>query len=127
MTTLRSPVVVVGTLIGVVIGGAELIGGGATWRVVVSAAIPIAYAVIVTLVGRRSETVSVLAGRPVDERWQHMNLEASTLAFGVTAIVALAAFVSAQATRGEWQPYALMCAVMAIAYMGSLILLRLRG
>jgi hypothetical protein len=127
MTTLRSPVVIVGIVIGLVIGGAELIGGGATWEVVVSAAIPIAYAVIVTLVGRRSETVSVLAGRPVDERWQHLNLEASALAFGLTAVVALGAFVMAQATHGNWGPYAFICAVMAIAYAGSLLVLRLRG
>jgi hypothetical protein len=127
MTTLRSPVVIVGVLIGVVIGGAELISGGATWRVLLSGAIPIAYALVVTLVGRRSETVSVLAGRPVDERWQHMNLEASTLAFGLTAIVALAAFVVAQTTHGDWGPYAFLCAVMALAYAGSLAVLRLRG
>jgi hypothetical protein len=46
--------------------------------------------------------VSVLAGRPIDERWQHINLEASTWVLGVSAIVVLAAFVAAQASRSDW-------------------------
>lgn len=128
MTTLRrSPVLVVGIVIGLVFGAAALAGGGPWWRAALATAIPIGYAVLVTLVARRSETASVLAGRPVDERWEQMNLEASTWALGVTAIVALGAFVVADATRGDWMPWALICAVMAASYAGSLAVIRLRG
>jgi hypothetical protein len=128
MTTLRrSPVLVVGIVIGLVFGAAALAGGGPYWRAAIAAAIPIGYAILVTLVARRSETVSVLAGRPVDERWEHMNLEASAWALGVTAIVALGAFVVADATRGDWTPWALICSVMAASYAGSLAVIRLRG
>ena len=81
---------------------------------------------VVTIAARRSETVSVLAGRPVDERWQHINVEATAWALGLTAIVVLAAFVAADAMGGDRAPYAFMGAVMAIAYLGSLLLLRLR-
>lgn len=122
----RNPVLVVGICIGVVMGGAEVIGGASAWQAVVTAVFPIGYAVLVTIAARRSETVSVLAGRPVDERWQHINVEATAWALGLTAIVVLAAFVAADAMGGDRAPYAFMGAVMAIAYLGSLLLLRLR-
>jgi len=123
----RSPVLWVGVVVGLAIGAAELAGGGPPWRAAISTAIPIGYAVLVTLLARRSETVSVLAGRPVDERWELMNQEAAAWALGLSAIVILAAFIVADATGGDWLPYAFIGAVMAAAYVGSLALIRLRG
>lgn len=129
MTTMlrRSPVVVVGVVVGAILGGAEIAGGGPAWRVATSALIPIGWALAVAILGRNSETMSVLAGRPVDERYAHMNLEASAWALGVTAVAGLGAFVVADATRGDWAPYAFMCAVMAAAYVASLVIIRLRS
>jgi hypothetical protein len=123
----RSPVLGAGILIGLAFGAAGLLGGDPIWRAAISTVIPIAYAVVVTLVGRRSETVSVLAGRPVDERWEHMNLEASAWALGASAIVVLGAFIVAEATHGDWAPYAFIAAVMAAAYAGSLAVIRARS
>jgi len=97
----RSPVLVVGVVTGLVIGAAELIGGGTAWRAAISTAIPIAYALLVTVLARRSETVSVLAGRPVDERWELMNQEAAAWALGLSAIVILGAFVVADAEDAQ--------------------------
>ncbi len=129
MTTIvrKSPVLAVGIVIGLVIGAAELIGGDPPWRAILSTAIPIGYAAIVTILARRSETVSVLAGRPVDERWEHINLEAATWSLGASAIVLLAAFIVADASHGDWMPYAFIGAVMALSYVGSLAVIRLRG
>ena len=126
MTRLSSPVVGVGLMVGLIIGGADLVAGHLLWQAALGLAIPVAYGIVVTLVGTRSETVSVLAGRPVDERWQHINLVASTWAFGASAIVLLATFVVTNATGGDRMPYAFMGAVMAAAYVGSLAILRLR-
>jgi hypothetical protein len=123
----RSPVLFVGIVVGLVIGAAELAGGGPIWRAAVSTAIPIAYAVLVTLLSRRSEAAGVLAGRPVDERWELMNQEAAALALGLSAIVVLAAFIVADATGGDWLPYAFVGAVMAATYVGSLAVITLRG
>ena len=67
-TVVRSPVFAVGVAAGVTFGAAELIGSGEPWRVIMSAGIPIVYAVVVAIVGRRRDTLSVLAGRPIDER-----------------------------------------------------------
>ena len=122
----RSPVLVVGLVIGLVIGASEVAAGGSPVRILLGGGIPIAYAVLVSVVARRSETASVLAGRPVDERWMQMNLTASTWALGVSALVVLAAFVVVQASRGDYLPYAFVAAVMALSYFGSLVLLRLR-
>jgi hypothetical protein len=121
----RSPVLVVGFIAGAIIGLAELAGGAPPWRALVSAAIPIAYAALVTLIGRRSETVSVLAGRPVDERWEHLNTEAAAWSLGLSTIVVLGAFVVADASGRDWLPYAFMAAVMAASYVGAVAVLRL--
>lgn len=123
----RSPVLVVGVVVGLVIGVAEFAGGGTVGWAAVSTAIPIAYAVVVTLLARRSEAAGVLAGRPVDERWELMNQEAAAWALGLSAIAIIGAFVVADATGGDWLPYAFIGAVMAATYIGSLAVITLRG
>jgi len=125
-TVVRSPVFVVGVIVGLAFGAAELVGTGEAWRAFVSGAIPIAYAAIVTIVGRRSDSLSVLAGRPIDERAMHVNEEASTWALGLTAIVVVAAVAWQVASRGDWVPFAAVAVVMAVAYLGSLFVLQAR-
>lgn len=128
MTTFvrRNPVLVVGITVGLIIGLAELARGAPPPRALISVAIPIAYASLVTLIGRRSETVSVLAGRPVDERWEHINLEATAWSLGVSAVVVLGAFVVADASGWDRSPYAFMGAIMAASYIAALAILRWR-
>ncbi len=122
----RAPVLVSGTVIAIAFGAAELAGGGSPLRAGVSVAIILGWSILVTVLGRRSETVSVLAGRPVDERWEHINLEACAYALAMSAIVVLAAFVVADATGGDWRPYGFMGVVIAVSYLGSLLVLRAR-
>jgi uncharacterized membrane protein len=127
MTTLmRSPVLVVGVIIGLALGAAALVGSGEAWTAIVSGGIPIAYAAVVTVVGRRSDSLSVLSGRPIDERAEHVNQEASTWGFGITALGVVAAVAWQTATDGDWAPYAAIAVVMAFAYLGSLLLLHAR-
>lgn len=123
-TVVRSPVFVIGIIAGFVLGVAELIGSGERWRTVLSAGIPIAYAAVVTIAGRRSDSLSVLAGRPIDERAAHLNEEASTWAFGLTAVIVLGAMAWQIAIRGDWAPYAAVAVVMAVAYLGSLFVVK---
>lgn len=125
-TVIRSPVFVVGVIAGVALGAADLVGSGDLWRAIVSGGIPIVYGVVVALVARRSDSLSVLAGRPIDERAAHVNEEASTWAFGLTAIVLVAAVALQLAIRGDWAPYATVAVVMAAAYLGSLFVLQAR-
>ena len=125
-SVVRSPVVVVGAIVGLALGVAELVGSGVAWRAIVSAGIPLVYAAVVTVVGRRNDSVSVLAGRPIDERAMHVSEEASTWAFGLTAIAVVAAVAWQLAIRGDWAPYAAVAIIMAVAYLGSLFVLQAR-
>jgi hypothetical protein len=102
------------------------VGGGSLGAAALGALIPIAYGVAVTLLARRSDVSSVLAGRPVDERWEHIGLEATALTLGISAFVVLGAVVLELASGGDAQPYALLGAAMAVAYVASLVVLRLR-
>lgn len=122
----RAPVLAFGVVIAIAFGASELAGGAPPLRAGVSVAIIIGWSILVTVLGRRSETMSVLAGRPVDERWEHIGLEASAYALGVSAVVVLGAFAVADASGGDWQPYANIAVVMAISYLGSLLVLRIR-
>lgn len=122
----RYPVVFVGIGVAIVLVAADLAAGSSPVKTLLSPAIVLVYAVVVTLLARRSETMSALAGRPIDERWEHINLEASAWALGVSAVVILAAFVVAQVTARDWAPYAFIGAVMAVSYVGSLVLVRIR-
>ncbi len=122
----RSPVLVTGVAIGAVLGLARLVGGGSPAEALLAFAITAGYAFVVTRLARRSETAGALAGRPIDERWEHINLEACAWALGVTAIAVVAAFAVAEATGGDWQPYALVALTMAVAYCGSLVIVRVR-
>jgi uncharacterized membrane protein len=116
----------VGVIVGLALGAAELVGSGEAWRAAVSGVIPIVYAAVITIVGRRSDSLSVLTGRPIDERALHVSEEASTWAFGLTAIVVVAAVAWQIAIRGDWAPYAGIAVVMAAAYLGSLFVLQAR-
>ena len=117
-TTLnRWPVLVVGAAIGILVAAANFVGGGNPAQAILAAAFPIAYALVVTILARNNELASVLAGSPVDERFAQLNTQAGSLAFGATAIVALGAFLVAQATNGDWLPWALLCALMALTYL----------
>jgi hypothetical protein len=121
-----SPVIWIGVVAGVLTGAAAYIGGSGLWPAALGGSIPIAYGIAVTFLARRSAVSSVLAGRPVDERWEHIGLEATALTLGISAVVILGAFIVSLAIGGEWQPYAFAGAVMALAYLFSLIVVRMR-
>lgn len=128
MTTIRrNPILVVAVIVGLAFGTAELVGSREGWRAILWGGIPIIYATIVTIIGRRSDSVSVLAGRPIDERATHVGEEASTWAFGLTAIVVVAAVAWQIASRGDWAPYAAVAGIMGVAYLGSLAVLHARN
>jgi hypothetical protein len=122
----RWPALAAGIPIGIVIAVARLAGGGTVADALIVLAIAVGYALLVTVAGNRNDTASALAGRPVDERWEHMGLEASAWAFGASALAVLGILALNQAVGGAWQPYAFVAAVMAVSYVGSLVIVRLR-
>jgi hypothetical protein len=126
-TLLRWPTLTVGVVVGLIMAGAAMIAGGSLVHAGLAGGIPVVYAVAVSLLATRSDVASVLAGAPVDERLEHLNMEAASIAFGATAIVTLAAFVAAQVTGGDWLPWALLCVAMMLSYVTALLVLRARG
>lgn len=121
-----SPVIGIGVIVGGLMGVAQYAGGSGLASAVLVAAIPIGYAIVVTLLGRRSAVSSVLAGRPIDERWEHISLEATAWALGISATVVVGAVIVAMATGGQWQPFAFVGAVMAAGYLVALIAVQQR-
>jgi hypothetical protein len=55
-----------------------------------------------------------------------VNLEATALALGVSAVAILAGFLLALASGGAWQPFALIGAVMAVTYIVALVVVEAR-
>ena len=69
----------------------------------------------------RSETVSTLAGDPVDERWQLIHEKALASAANTSTVIALAGSgVCEFVGRDDWR-FALMACVLALSYMAGLV------
>jgi hypothetical protein len=127
MTTVgRYPVLVVCILAGALISAADYVGTASLLSAGAGFAVAVAYGAVVTWLGSRSDTASMIAGRPVDERAEHIHLEASALALGISAVVILGAVAVGLATGGQWQPFAFMACVVALAYLGAVAVLGLR-
>ena len=95
-------------------------------RALTDLAIVAGYTVVLALLRTRSETASVLAGAPVDERWQAINLHALAAAGLVGAVVELGGFVVAEATGHDWSGFAIVAGTVGIAYIGGVIWFRSR-
>lgn len=126
-TMRNSPVVITGTILGLVLAAGDLISGASPAHAMIALAIVLGWAVLVTVVGRRSETFSVLAGRPVDERWAQIGVHASAVAFGISALAVVFLVVVAEVQHGDPLPYALVGALMGASYLVSVAWFRLRG
>jgi len=118
--------VLVGLVVGGAMGAADLVGSGSPARALTDLAIVAGYTVVLALLRTRSETASVLAGSPVDERWQAINLHALATAGLVGALVALGGFVVAEATGHDWSGFAIVAGTVGIAYIGGVIWYRSR-
>jgi hypothetical protein len=118
--------ILVGAAIGGIMGAADLAVNGSAGRALIDFAIVVGYTLILTLLQNRSETASVLAGRPVDERWASINLHALAAAGLVGAFVALGAFVVAEATGRDWSGLAIVAGAIGLAYIGGVIWYRWR-
>jgi hypothetical protein len=117
-------------LVGLVVGGglglADLVSTGSASRAVTDVAIVAGYTLILTLLRSRSETASALAGLPVDERWESINLHALATTGLIGAIAALGGFAAAELTGHDASAFAMVAGIIGIAYIGSVIWYRWR-
>ena len=79
------------------------------------------------LLGGRSETVRGLRGDSRDERFRQIDLAATAIAGVVIISVVIGAFLVEVARGQDGSPYAALGAVAGLAYLVSVIALRIRG
>jgi hypothetical protein len=118
--------VLVGVAVGGTLGVADLLGSGSWGRALTDVAIVAGYTTVLAIFRTRSETASVLAGIPVDERWQAINLHALAAAGMIAAFMALGGFAVAVATGHDWSGFAIVAGTVGIAYIGGVIWYRTR-
>jgi hypothetical protein len=120
--------VLFGVALGGVMGSADLATNGSPSRAVtdVTMAILVGYTLVLMVFRGRSETASVLAGHPVDERWQAINLHAVAAAGMIGAFVALGGFIAAEETGHDWSGFAIVAAAIGAGYVGGVIWFRWR-
>ena len=118
--------VLVGLAVGGVLGLADLIATGSPGRALTDVAIVGGYTLVLALFRSRSETASVLAGLPVDERWESINLHALSTAGLIAAVVSLSGFVAAEVTGHDGSGFAIVAGVIGVSYIGGVIWYRWR-
>jgi hypothetical protein len=117
----------VGLVLGLVIAAADYARYGSLAGAALAFAVMVAYVLAVLVLQARSETASLLAGLPVDERWESINQRALASTAKVVAVVVLAAFIVAQITGGDAMAYAWLAAVVGLVYLGSIVWFRWRS
>jgi hypothetical protein len=118
--------VLVGLSIGGMLGGADFVASGSLGRSLIDVAIVAGYTVALAVFRARSETASVLAGSPVDERWEAINLRAMALAGQIAGLAALAGFILAEASGHDWSGFAIVAGAVGLGYVGGVIWYRSR-
>jgi hypothetical protein len=107
-------------LVAGILGGQLLVG-------ITSLVVMVAYAAVLVVFGARSDLVSILRGRPVDERLAAFTLQATASAGSVAIVIALGAYVWEIAHGRDGMGYVLILVPTAVAFFGSLVWQRARG
>ena len=118
---------VVGLAAGMAVSLAEYARDHSLVGFAVGFAIICIYIAGIVLLRSRSETATLLAGNPVDERWASINQRALAAAAQLIALVLLAAFIVANLTGGDAMAYAGMAAAFALCYLGGILWFRWRS
>ena len=100
--------------------------GGQTWFGIGGFGVMVAFAGVLWLVRRRSETVKGLLDRR-DERINTIDLKATSLAGGAVLAALFVAFANSIARGGSGTPYDWLLGLGGLAYIVAVVVLRLRG
>jgi hypothetical protein len=111
--------------LGGVVFGAQAIGGN-PGSGLVSLGI-MAFVGAVFLFGGRSETIRGLRGDGRDERFQQIDIHATAFAGIVVITAVIVAFVVELAKGHDGNPYSWLGALGGLAYLGAIVVMRLRG
>ena len=85
-----------------------------------AAAVMVAYSIVLTVFARRSETVSLLGRRPLDERQSTLQSQALAATGGVLIVALVAATIWALAVQSSQVPtLTALCALAGFTFMGA--------
>jgi hypothetical protein len=112
--------------IGGVLIAIEVWQGAPVGRAIGGFAILVAFVAVVLLFQTRSETVSTLAGSPVDERWRLIHTQALAGAANFGAVVGLVGYGVTELMGGDNWQFAVMTLVISVGYLGGLAWYRWR-
>ena len=111
--------------LGLLIGGAAWAGGQPGLGLF---AVALLTAVgLVFVLGRRSESIRMMAGERADERWRLINLRATAFTGNVLILAVIGAFLWEIAHGRSGQPFAPLGAIAGISYLVAVIWLRWRS
>lgn len=79
------------------------------------------------LMASRSETMSILHGQPVDERYESFALKALAFSGFLTPLVLLCIGLADLVTGGSGQPYARICLLSVALFVAALVWMRWRS
>ncbi len=101
--------------------------GGQPGTGVAMLVVMVVYGALLLAFGGRSDTMGVLAGRPVDERLERIGLHATAVSGIAAIIVALAGFLWAISRGESGTDFAVVAASAGIAYLAAIVWFRWRG
>jgi hypothetical protein len=118
------------SLAGLIVGGVliaiEVRQGAEPGKAIVGLGFLVAFMAVLLIFQTRSETMSTLAGDPVDERWRLIHERALVGAANVSTMFALAAYGIAELAGIENWQFALMIIVLSLTYLAGVVWYRRR-
>ena len=115
-----------GLVLGLVILAVELRQGAPLPSALLGLAIVLGYTAVLVVFQARSETVSAMAGNPVDERWGLINSRALEVVATVAATVAVGGFLATAAVGVENWQFGVMAVAIGLSYLGGVVWFRRR-
>jgi hypothetical protein len=82
---------------------------------------------VAVLAGGRSETIRGLRGDGRDERFRTIDVQATAFAGSAVIVALIVAFVVELARGHDGSPYSWLCAVGGVAYIGAIVVQRIRS
>lgn len=119
-------VVVVSVVLGLVMGGAAVLGGK-PWLGLVFLGIMLVVAAVLGIVSRYSDTVALLGDDVRDERHVHVHQRSALYTLNILALVIVGGFVLDIARGGDGDPFAFLGAVGGGTYIVFLLVLSRRS
>ncbi len=120
------PAIVLGLVLGLAMAGAAFLSDR-LWLGVAMLGIMVVFVVFILVASRFSDTVALMGDDIHEERHVHIHQRASLYTLNILALVLIGGAVVDLARGGDGNPWALLCFVAAVVYVGCVLVLNRRG